>query len=110
MLCVLLLGARAQHGAEAVVVDLVLVGHHEVTPPLLSLGALHLGLVYRLGRVELGEVLEKVFVDVVVHLGQAKAASLDLFEDGPVGFEVLDGCDEKVSDNVRGDALSIIEA
>lgn len=92
LLCVLLLGARAQHGAEAVVVDPILVCHHKVTPPLLALGALHLSLVYRGGRVKLGEVLEEVLVDLVINLGQAQGAPLDLFENGPVCLEVLDSC------------------
>lgn len=93
MLCVLVLGVGSQYGAETVVVDLVLVGHHELAPPLLPLGALHLVLDNGLGRVEVRKVLAKVFVDVVVYLGQAQGAALDLLEDGPVGLEVLDGCD-----------------
>jgi len=93
VLCILVLGVGAQNGAETVVVDLVLVHHHKLTPPLLALNTLHLVLHDGLVRVEVGEVLDEVVVDVVVDFGQAEGAALDLFEDGPVRFEVLDGCD-----------------
>lgn len=79
VLCVFLLWTRAQHGAKAVVVDLFLVCHHEITPPLLSCRALELVLIYGLGGVEFREVLAEVVVDLVVNLGQAEGATLHLF-------------------------------
>lgn len=100
MLCVLVLGVGAQYGAETVVVDLVLVGHHEFAPPLLSLRALHLVLDYGLGGIEFRKVLAEVFVDIVVYFGQAQGAALDLLEDSPVGLEVLDGCNGVVRGTV----------
>lgn len=96
VLCVLFLGIGSQDGTEAVIVDLLVVGHQELAPPLLALGALQLVLYYRLGWIEFGEVFHEVFVDFVVDLGQAQGAALDLLEDGPVGFEVLDGCRRSV--------------
>lgn len=96
MLCIFVLGVGSQYSAEAVVVDLVFVGHHEFTPLLLSLGALHFVLDDGLGRVEVRESLTEVFVYVVVYLGQAQGAAPDLLEDGPVGLEVFDGCDGMV--------------
>lgn len=98
VLCVFVLGISSQYGTEAVVVDLVLVGHHELTPPLLSLGALHFVLDDGLGGVELGEVFAEMFVNIVIYLGQAQCAALDFFENGPVGLEVLDGYDSTVSE------------
>lgn len=97
MLCILVLGVSSQYGTEAVVVNLVLVGHHELAPPLLPLGALHLVLDNGLRRVKFGEVFAEVFVNVVIYLGQAQCAALNFLENGPVGLEVLDGCDDIVS-------------
>lgn len=91
MLCVLVLGVGTQYGAETVIVDGVLVHHHELSPPLLAFGTLHLILYDGLGRVEVGKLLDEVVEDVVVDLGQTEGAALDLLEDGPVRLEVLDG-------------------
>lgn len=101
VLGVLLLWVLAQNCAEAVIVDLLLVSHHEVPPALLAPGALHLVFVYGLGGVELGKVLAEVLVDVIVDLGQAKGAGLDLLEDGPVRLEVTDRCGVVVSAESR---------
>lgn len=90
VLLVLGLGVVADHGAEIVVVNLLLVGHQELAPPILALLALHLVLVDSGGRVELGEVGLEVLVDFVVDLGQAEGRALDHLEDGPVGLHVLD--------------------
>lgn len=98
VLCVLVLGVGSQYGTEAIVVDLVLVRHHELAPPLLSLRALHLVLDNGLSRVEFGEVFAEVFVNVVIYLGQAQCAALDFLENGPVGLEVFDGWDDVVSE------------
>jgi hypothetical protein len=93
VLLVLDLGAVANHGTKIVVVDLLLVLHHEVAPPVLSVLALHLVLVNLGGGVELGEGLLKVLHDLVVDLGEAKRRALDALEDGPVGLHVLDDLD-----------------
>jgi len=97
LLAILELGVCPQHGAKVVVVHLLLVLHHELTPPLLALGALHLVLIDRGGGVKLGELLLQVLVDVVVQLGQAEAGPAHFLKDRPVGFHVLDGCGEAVS-------------
>lgn len=77
MLCVLFLGVGSQYGTEAVVVDLVLVGHHELAPPFFSLRTLHLVLNNGLSRVEFGEVFAEMFVNVVIYLGEAQCAALN---------------------------------
>lgn len=93
VLCVLVLGVCSQDGSEAVVVDPVVVDHHELAPALLADGALHLVFYYGLGGIEVWEVLDEVLEDLVVDLGQAEGAALDLLEDGPIRLEVLDGCE-----------------
>lgn len=92
MFRVLLLRVLSQDRSEAVVVHLLLVGHHKVSPAFLALCALHLVLVYRLRGIVLGEVLLQMLENLVVVFGQAKSASLDSLKDGPVRLEVLDGC------------------
>lgn len=42
-----------------------------------------------------------MFEDLIVVLGQAESATLDSFKDGPVRFEVLDGCSEGVRINCQ---------
>lgn len=81
LLAVLKLGVRAQHGAKVVIVDCLLIRHHEVAPPLLARLALHDVLVDRLGGVELGEVALQVLVDLLVESGQTKRRALDFLED-----------------------------
>lgn len=101
---VLGLGACAEHGAEVVVLDLVLVLADELAPPLLALLALHLILVQCGGGVELGEVLLKVFVDFIVDLRQSQFGTWDFFKDLPVCLHVLHNCAfvlEGVAFNVR---------
>jgi hypothetical protein len=88
-LSVLELGVGAQDSAEAVVGNLLLIGHHKVPPPGLAFLALHLILVDGLGRVEFGEVLLQVLEDLVVEFSEAQCRALDLLEDGPVGLQVL---------------------
>ena len=101
LLAVLELWVGAQDGAKVVVVDLFLVGHHEVAPLLLALLALHLVLVDCLGGVEVGEVALQVLEDVVVHLGEAQVGALDLFEDGPVRLHLDDGLDGELLLDLR---------
>lgn len=84
------LGARPQNGAEIVIVDRLLIGHHEFPPPLLASLTLHLVLVDRDGGVEVGEILLQMLVDVVIVFGQAQGRALDLGQDRPVCFEMLD--------------------
>lgn len=104
VLAVLDLWTRPQHGTEVVVIDLLLVGRHELAPPLLSDLALHLILVNGGGGVELGEVGLEVFEYVVVHLGEAQRGALHLLEDGPVRLKMLHGCNRLslVSEQHRG--------
>lgn len=84
------LRTRAQDGAKVVVVDPLVVGHHEFPPPLLSRLALHLILVDGSGGVEVGEILLQVLVDLIVVLGQPQRRALDFAENGPVRLKVLD--------------------
>ena len=90
VLLVFNLGTRAQDGAKVVVVDPLVVGHHKLPPPLLSGLALHLILVDGSGGVEVGEILLQMLVDVVIVFGQAQGRALDLGQDRPVCFEMLD--------------------
>lgn len=94
ILRVFFLGILAQNGSEAVVINLFFVGHHEISPAFLARGALHLILVYRLGRVKFGKIFLEVLVNLIVKLGQAKGAALDFLENCPICLEVLNGCTE----------------
>lgn len=91
---ILKLGVRPQHRSKVELSNLLVILHHKVPPPLLALLALHLILINRLGRVELGERLLEVLVDLVVPARQAERRALDSFEDRPVGLHVLDGCEK----------------
>lgn len=108
MLLVLHLRRRPHDGAKVVVVDALLVGHHELAPPVFARLALELVLVDGRGRVEVGEVLVQVLEDLVVDLGQAQLGAGDFFEDGPVCLEVLDGCGGgRTSELVLGGFVSV---
>lgn len=78
MLFVLKLGVRSHNSSEVVVVNRLLVNHHELPPPVLAALALHLALVDRRGWVEVGEVPLQVLVDLVIVLGQTQQGALDL--------------------------------
>lgn len=88
---ILKLGIGPHYGAKVVVVDLLLICHHEVAPPLLAGLALHFVLVDGGGRVELGEVGLQVLVDLVIHLCETQRRALDFLENSPVCGHVLHG-------------------
>lgn len=83
-LAILRRGVCAQHGAEVVVIHLVLVLVDEVPPLLLASLALHLILVYRRLEVKVRELLVEVFENLVVELGEAQLGARELLEDGPI--------------------------
>jgi hypothetical protein len=70
VLAILKLGVGPNDGAIIVVVDLLVVCSDELAPPLFSCLALHLLLIDGGGRVEIGKLLLKVFVDLIVELGE----------------------------------------
>ena len=90
LLFVLALSIRSQHRAEVVIVDLLLVCHQELPPPLLASLALHLVLVNLRCRVELGEIGLQMCIDLIVELCESECRSADLLEDGPVCGHMLD--------------------
>lgn len=90
ILPILRLGVHSQHSTEVIIIDLLLIRHHELAPSLFAGFALHLVLVDGLGDVELGEVGLEMLVDLIVNFCQAQLRALDFLEDGPVGGHVLD--------------------
>lgn len=89
ILIILRLWVVPHHRPKVVIIDRLLVLHHEVPPPLLPRLALHLILVDRLGGVELREGLLQVSVDFLVNFGEAEGRAFDFLENGPVGLHVL---------------------
>ena len=92
-LAVLHVGTGAHHGTKVVVVDALLVGHHELAPSLLASLALHLVLINGLGGVELRKILLEVREDVLVELCQTDFGAWNFLKNSPVDLHVLDDLD-----------------
>lgn len=100
LLTVLRLWIRAYHGAEVVILHLLLVLGDELAPSFLALFALHIILIQRGRRIEFWEILLEVLVDFVVDLGESQLGTGHFLEDLPVCFHVLDNC-APLSDTLR---------
>lgn len=72
VLLILELRTGSQNSSEVIIVNLLVVGHHELPPPLLAGLALHLALIDRRGRVEVRKILLQVLVDIVIVFGQSQ--------------------------------------
>lgn len=70
MLLIFELGVCPHDCPEIVIVDFLFVGHQEVPPSLFASFALHVVLIDRRSRVEVGEIALQMFVDFVVVFGQ----------------------------------------
>jgi hypothetical protein len=92
VLTILKLGVGPNNGAVVEVVHLLIVGHDELAPSLFARFTLHLLLVNCGFRVEVGELLLEVFVDLIIELGEAQLGAGHFLEDLPVCLDVLYNC------------------
>lgn len=104
LLAVLVVTAQPQQGAEVEVRDLLFVFLGKVEPLGLSLFALHLVLVQRLGDLgvllEFGEEADKVLIELIVTAGHLELAATDLLQNGPVSAGLLNGNNSELLFNV----------
>jgi len=85
--------AISKHGAKVIIFNRLLVFHDKLSPSFLAGFALHLVLNYGGGRVEVRELLHKMFVDIIVVFGELESRASHLFEDLPVCEHVLNSFD-----------------
>lgn len=62
----------SDYGAKVVVINLLLICHHELPPPFLARFALHVVFVNCGRRVELGEIFLEVLIYLVVYLSESE--------------------------------------
>ena len=89
VLLILVFWIGSNNSTKIEIVDLLIIRIDELSPPLLAFLALHFVLIDRLRRVDFRELLLKMLIDIIVHLGQSELRPAHFLEDGPVRHKVF---------------------